>query len=122
MFWKFGFEKGEDYVVAVNPLIRNPRLARQHGLFLFPGNIKKDFNENLQRTLNNNNNVKKLIRLGPHLRSEAIRELKQMNINMATLYPDLIGWAESQRDLVHFPLTDKRFRQELENALKHPKI
>ncbi|MBM2806271.1 MAG: hypothetical protein HW419_4164, partial [Deltaproteobacteria bacterium] len=81
LIWKFGFEAAEKYVVAVSPLRRNPRLAMQRGLFLFPGNIEKEFDENLQQTLHNNDNVKKLIRLRPHLRSEAIRDLKQMNIS-----------------------------------------
>lgn len=122
LFRKFGFEEPEAYVVAVNPLRRNPRLARQRGLFLFPGHIESDFDENLKQTFHDNHNVKKLIRLRPRLRSEAIQDLKQMNISSATLYPDLTGWAESQRDLVHFSLTDKRFKQELENALTRPEI
>ncbi len=119
LFKKFAFDSEEQYVVPVNPLRRNPRLAKQHGLFLCPGNIQEEFDTNLTKTLRETASVKRLIRVGPAVRSEALRDLAGMNINMATLYPDLTGWAQSRRDLVHRDIgEDKRFLQELENSIE----
>ena len=122
LFRKFAFKYTEDYVVPVNPLRRNPRLAKQQGLFLCPGNIKEDFDKNLRKTLEGEENVKRLIRLRTNLRSEAMRDLSKMNVSLATLYPDLSGWAKSRRDLVHEDIRDDRFRIVLKNALKNPYI
>jgi hypothetical protein len=123
LFKRFAFDFEEIYVVPVNPLRRNPRLAKQHGLFMCPGNVQHDFDTNLTKTLRKTAHVKLLIRVRSALRSEAIRELATMNINMATLYPDLTGWAQSRRDLVHHEIgKDKRFLQELENSIENPWI
>lgn len=126
VFRKFAFKYQENYVVSVNSLRRNPRLARQKGLFLCPGNIKKPFETNLEATLEDTRNVKRQIVLDCRLRSEAIRDLREMNISLAALYPDLSGWAQSQRDLVHYDLNDirfdDRFRTELLLALENPRM
>jgi hypothetical protein len=123
VFHKFAFEKAETYAVVVNPLRRNPRLANQKGCFLCPGNIEVDADENLAQTLSGKPDAKRLIRLPAGLRTEAMRALAEMNLSQATLYPDLIGWAESRRDLVYRDIPDDRFRKELEIAIgKTPRI
>lgn len=118
LFRKFAFDFEEEHVVPVNPLRRNPRLAKQHGLFLCPGNIQEDFDANLAKTFGQTPHVKRLIRVGSAIRSEALRDLAGMNISMATLYPDLSGWAQSRRDLVHFDIDDERLLQELDNSIE----
>jgi hypothetical protein len=122
LFQKFAFEWAETYVVPVNPLRRNLRLAKQHGLFLCPGNIEKDFDKNLKETLGETLNVKRLVCVHSYSKTEAMRDLRGMNVSLSTLYPDLSGWAESRRDLVHLDIPDDRFRKELENALNNPRI
>lgn len=122
LFQLFAFEWAETYVAPVNPLRRNPRLARQHGLFLCPGDIEKDFDKNLEKTLGETPDVKRLFCLHRDSKTDAIRDLRKMNVSLSTLYPDLSGWAESRRDLVHADIPDDRFRKELEIALKKPRI
>lgn len=122
LFQYFVFNSSENYVVPVNPLRRNPRMAKQHGLFLCPSNIEKGFDGNLQNTLKGKQGVKKLIRLQSNLRSDAICDLRKMNISLATLYPDLSGWARSQQDLVHLDISDDRLIKELRIALSNPSI
>ncbi len=122
LFRKFAFEWKENYVAPVNPLRRNPRLAMQEGLFLCPANISKSFDENLRNTFKKAQNVKRIFILSREMRREAIIDLRKMNIDLATLYPDLIGWAESQRDLVHLEITDKRFIKELLVSIRKPYI
>lgn len=123
LFQQFAFHRHEKYAVVVNTLRRNPRLARQHGCFVCPGNVEVSFDDNLAATVGDQPNVKKLVRLPSRVRTEAMRDLMQMNVTLATLYPDLTGWAESRRDLVHLDdIADERFRRELEIAIRQPRI
>lgn len=123
LFKEFAFNYRQDYVVAVNPLRRNPRLAAQQGLFLCPANIEHTFDENLKKTIQEETSIKKLmlIRLSPSIRKEAMQELRRMNINSASLFRDLSGWAKSQGDIVHLNIPDDRFRKELELELTDPR-
>jgi hypothetical protein len=121
LFRGFAFNPGEDYVAAVNPLRRNPRLAAQQGLFMCPGNITRTFDENLATALGTEPNVKKLIPLPCSMRDTAMKELRRMNISSASLFRDLSGWAMSQRDVVHGDILDEGFRRELELELTDPR-
>lgn len=121
LFKQFAFVQAAEYVVSVNPLRRNPRLAAQQGLFLCPGNIGRSFDENIQSTVGSEPNVKRLIRLPPKIRKDAWDALRTVNISLASLFRDLSGWAESQRDVVHRDIPDDRFRKELELELTDPR-
>jgi hypothetical protein len=94
LFKHFAFVRQDRYAVIVNPLRRNPRLANQQGCFLCPGNIRDEVDTNLQQTLGSAGNVKRLFYLRSAVKAEAMKALGRMNIGQATLYPDLIGWAE----------------------------
>lgn len=122
LFKEFAFTRCDQYAVVVNPLRRNPRLANQKGCFLCPGNIEQDTDENLNHTVGGIANVKKMICLRSEIKTVAMQDLFNMNITQATLYPDLSGWAESRRDLVHREISDDRFREELEVAINDPRI
>jgi hypothetical protein len=122
LFHEFAFNRNENYAVVVNPLRRNPRLANQKGCFLCPCNVSSEADSNLVETLGDEAGVKRLVCLRKELKTEAMEALRAMNISQATLYPDLIGWAESRRDLVHREIADKRFREELEFAITKPRI
>jgi hypothetical protein len=119
VFREFAFENRPKWVAAVAPSRRNERLLNQQGLFLCPGSIEDSFEDNLSATLTTDNDGLKLIFLHPRFRQECIRELREMNIDMRTLYPDLSGFAQSLRDLVYedIPDTDGRFKIELERAI-----
>ncbi|MBU0486189.1 MAG: FRG domain-containing protein [Proteobacteria bacterium] len=120
LFHHFAFVRQDTYAVVVNPLRRNPRLANQKGCFLCPGNIEEDVDQNLAQTVGRTPDVKKLVCLHPDLKTTAMKALAGMNVSQATLYPDLSGWAESRRDLVHFDIPDDRFKEELEIAISMP--
>ena len=122
LFHWFAFKSKKKYVVPVSPLRRNTRLARQHGLFLCPGDISSTFDDNLAETIKGKKEVVRLIRLPASIRSEALRALGEMNIGLHTLYGDLTGWAESRRDLVHKGITDGRLVKELKLAIADPRI
>lgn len=117
VFRRFAFKNGEKWVAPVAPSRKNERLLNQQGLFLCPGSIEHSFNENLEATLQDSGDLK-LICLHPDSRSDCIRDLRKMNIDMRTLYPDLSGFAQSLRDLVHLDIdTDPRFINELKRSI-----
>jgi hypothetical protein len=112
----FDFERTRPWVVPVAPSRRNERLLNQGGLFLCPGNIEKGFEENLSATLAPGE--LKLICLHANSRTDGIRALKRMNVDMRVLYPDLAGLAQSIRDLVHMNIpSDHRFEKELKRSI-----
>lgn len=83
----------------------NQKLTAQQGIFLCPGNIAKAFMINLISNFKNEDKNKIVrIPLTSSTKTEAIRHLWRMNINSATLFPDLAGFAEYLSDWFHLPL------------------
>lgn len=85
-------------VYRVNPFFINQRHAAQQSLFLAPGDVSKDFEENL-RILQSSDPPERSrlvkICIKQSLRDEALRKLYCMNISRETLFPDLDGLAQS---------------------------
>jgi hypothetical protein len=85
-------------VLPVEPAKMNERLLVQQGLFLCPGNVELSFAENLQAYAEQTPDLKpyviKLL-LSPGIRYEALFELHAMNINRASLFKGLDGFAQS---------------------------
>ncbi|MCX5734002.1 MAG: FRG domain-containing protein [candidate division NC10 bacterium] len=120
LFWKYAFCGRAGFVAPVNPGRKNERLIAQHGLFLCPADISRTFIRNLECTFDENEKKNlRLIVIAASNRAEVISNLNKMNISMATLYPELAGFAQSLRDVVHLkdPLKDDRFRSELKIAI-----
>lgn len=115
------YSDGKDLVLSITPSRLNERLAVQRGKFLFPCNMSKSFESNLCSTfdfpfdtletkyatviksqkmeeivsdLNMCPSVIK-INLSNKWCREAIRDLYTMNINSASLFPGLEGFAKS---------------------------
>jgi hypothetical protein len=110
--WKevFAASKPNTFVYPVNPFRLNERLVIQQGVFLCPGNIKKTFEDNLAEVLpeDKNKNRRKLIKYvikcdDPKERRNILLNLQRMNINKATLFPGLGGFAESLKTLMVYP-------------------
>lgn len=110
--------KNDDIVFIVEPFQQHERISIQQGLFLFPGNIEKPFEQNLCsvfgfnfKDLSTNNavdvkfsDIGKLnfseasiikIIVPAILHSKALSELYDMNVTAATLFPGLDGFARS---------------------------
>jgi hypothetical protein len=85
-------------VLQVNPFFISQRQAAQQGIFLAPGDVSKDFEENL-RSLQTSDPAERShvvkICVKRNLRDEALRKLYYMNISRETLFPDLDGLAQS---------------------------
>ena len=89
------------YILVVNPFRLNDRLAYQQGVFLCPASVHVGFMDNLRTLVNPSQGdalVKKFIikvgNNGEH-RNDALMSLHLMNINRITLFPGLVGFAES---------------------------
>lgn len=110
-------KNAKSLIYAANPYHLNERLAVQKGVLLFSGTVEKTWGENLQDIINNppkNKGGKNIqvegpilweisIKLSKDCRNEFIRRLDEMNINQATLFPDLDGFAESLRTRIAHP-------------------
>ena len=112
----FLIDKPYDFVAPVNPFRQNQRLTAQQGIFLSPGNISKTFMENLISG-DALGERKKVIRIPIEgtVKTDVIRYLRRMNINSATLYPDLQGFAEYLSDWFYLPMAflDEDLREAL---------
>lgn len=101
----FGHKKS--IVLAVNPYRLNERLVAQQGVFLCPGDVSKPFEENLAALFSKrdsrNNLIKFTITGVQTQRRKILQVLRQMNIDRATLFPGLDGFAQSLRTWLASP-------------------
>ena len=118
-FKKIFLEDPNAMVLAINPYHLNKRLTVQQGIFLCPGNISEPFEDNLQGILSPTPNfqvdlIKYTIKY--EIKAEILKKLHRMNINEASLYPGLDGFARSLKTILWtFPniLEPGIFKEEL---------
>lgn len=95
-----------DYIIALNPFYMNERLVVQQGLFVLPLNVNKPYMENLKGMVSEDekHNVKKIkIVCDSEFIKEAYLNLNKMNINNATLFPGIDGFAKFLKMLLPLP-------------------
>lgn len=87
-------------VFPLEPTIMNERLTIQQALFLFPSGKALSFEENLKAYVDNDSkkHIKKII-VPKSQGLSCLIELHRMNINAATLFPGLDGFARSLRTI-----------------------
>lgn len=88
----------ERRVYILNPSGFNIRLAIQQGVFICPGDPSVSFIENLSANLisdSKSNIIRYEIKYDLKLRCEILEKLHRMNINRASLFPDIDGFAKS---------------------------
>lgn len=85
-------------VIAINPFQLDERLTIQKGVFLCPGDVTRSFADNLKSLdgHDSKDNVRKF-KIHASERVKLLRELYQINISRATLFPGLDGFAQSLR-------------------------
>lgn len=98
------FRNPQPFIVTSNPVRLNPRLFLQQGVFLAPGDVTKTFMDNMQALLPSDGSdipfVKLRISTSASFLELAIKELHKMNLNRATLFPGLDGFAENLKCLM----------------------
>jgi hypothetical protein len=95
------------FVINMNSYNLNERLVIQQGTFLCPGDIGSSFEENLIALTNRESFAGKLIKFvipaDAGLRKDILKRLHRMNMNRATLFPGLDGFAQSLKVRMLFP-------------------
>ena len=102
-FKRLFFERIDPFVLAIEPFHTNERLSVQQGLFLMAGLPYVSLEDNFMRAKYTDieTNVQR-IDLVASYRKEALLELDLMNINAASLFPGLDGFAASLRQWIDF--------------------
>lgn len=94
-------------VYAATGFRLNQRITIQQGTFLIPADITKSFHENLLNTVTEDD-IKKLdFKVTRSFKLEITKNLRQMNISNAVLFPGLEGFSESLWMRVGIPIKDK---------------
>lgn len=91
---------GKKFVCPENPFHLNERLILQQGVFLSPGDVNCSYMENLLAmpdVFENQNSRKISLKFSNLDRLEALETLHRMNIDRATMFPGLDGFAKSLR-------------------------
>jgi hypothetical protein len=104
----------------LSPFRQNERIRAQQGTFIFPGRITQDskrsdslpengvFFDNLKVYKHTSEHLHRIILdIKPQERNRILKDLDRMNINQATLFPDLEGFAESLKRRLAYP--DEKF-------------
>lgn len=91
------------FVYPVNPRTMNERLVLQQGVFLCPGDVTASFADNLG-ALDGVGDRRNFVRieLPRSVLAVGLHTLLRMNLDAATLFPGLQGYAESLRTRVAF--------------------
>ena len=101
------FSSPKQTVVLLNAFKLNARLIIQQGTFLVQGDINKSFGDNL-KAMGTSDEVREnlhkiVIKVDGGRRNEMLKELNAMNINNATLFPGIQGFAESLETQLAYP-------------------
>jgi hypothetical protein len=101
---RYVFDKPTLGVFVVNPFMLSERSSIQQGVHLMPGDITKSFEENLLASPRRRDNLQVLeIVLTKDIRNEFLKHLHRMNIDHASLFPGLQGYAKSMAERITFP-------------------
>jgi len=90
------------FVYPVSPRTLNDRLVAQQGVFLCPGDITRSFQDNLAALRDDGDGDVLRIELGRNMLRPGLELLLRMNLDSASLFPGLTGYAESLRTRLLF--------------------
>jgi len=95
LFEKLFYENNKNLVFPVEPFRMNRRYSLQQSIFVSTGTTQQPFMEQLHFLGEDISKAVVKIELPGSFRKEAMRELLQMNLHRASLFPDLDGYALS---------------------------
>ena len=97
LFERIFYDNDQPLVFPVEPFRMNRRYSLQQSLFLSTGVAAQPFMEQLHFLGEDMHKAVVKIELPAAHKNEALRDLQQMNLNRASLFPDLDGYAASLR-------------------------
>jgi len=118
-FTEIFFDRDIPMLYPVEPFRMNERLTVQQGCFLCPGSVAIGFEQNLLSYGHADipKNVMKIV-LHPQVRREALYDLYMMNINRASLFPGIDGFAQSLKHHIFSSEVDRLNQMASETYLK----
>ena len=97
LFEKIFFANQYSLVFPVEPFRMNRRYSLQQSIFVSTGNSYETFMQQLHFLKDDIGKAIIKIELPASLQKEVLRDLQRMNLNRASLFPDLDGYAASLR-------------------------
>ena len=101
------FKHHKPGVIVINPFYMNERLIMQQGVFVIPTKPSFAFEENLFKGTEPRQQAKNIVKLelicDNAFINDAIRYLNRVNINRATLFPGIDGFAVYLKMLLRIP-------------------
>lgn len=97
LFETIFFDNRHSFIFPVEPFRMNRRYSLQQSIFISTANSYEPFMQQLSFIGNDLNKAVVKIELPAKLQKEVIRDLQRMNLNRASLFPDLDGYAASLR-------------------------
>jgi len=97
LFEKIFFENNRNLVFPVEPFKMNRRYSLQQSTFVSTGNSNESYINQLNFLGQEISKAVIRIELPSILQKEVLRDLQRMNLNRASLFPDLDGYAASLR-------------------------
>ena len=97
LFEKIFFENNRNLVFPVEPFKMNRRYSLQQSTFVSTGNSNESFINQLNFLGQEISKAVIRIELPSILQKQVLRDLQRMNLNRASLFPDLDGYAASLR-------------------------
>lgn len=97
LFEKIFFQNNRNLVFPVEPFRMNRRYSLQQSIFVSTGNSSESFINQLSFLGEEITKAVIKIQLPSLLQKEVLRDLQRMNLNRASLFPDLDGYAASLR-------------------------
>ncbi|MCL2650765.1 MAG: FRG domain-containing protein [Candidatus Azobacteroides sp.] len=87
------YSNDESCILPVESFQMNRRYSLQQSIFVSPGNSHESFMEQLQFLDEDITKVVLKITLPSKLKNEVLRDLQKMNINRASIFPDIDGYS-----------------------------
>ena len=97
LFEKIFYQNNRSLVFPVEPFRMNRRYSLQQSIFVSTGNSNETFMSQLNFLGSQLDKAVIKIELSSLLQKEVLRDLQRMNLNRASLFPDLDGYAASLR-------------------------
>ena len=97
LFEKIFYQNNRNLVFPVEPFRMNRRYSLQQSIFVSTGNSRETFISQLNFLGSDLAKAVIKIELPSLLQKEVLRDLQRMNLNRASLFPDLDGYAASLR-------------------------
>ncbi|ANE50606.1 FRG domain-containing protein [Flavisolibacter tropicus] len=97
LFEKIFFQNNRSLIFPVEPFRMNRRYSLQQSIFVSTGNSYEPFMKQLEFLKDDMEKAVVKLELPTVLQKEVLRDLLKMNLNRASLFPDLDGYAASLR-------------------------